>query len=123
MDTALVADLAPIRVDPTDVEVADSAMLLMRLLDRPASIPVLREQLVREMHYWLLAGQHGTAIRHLGWPDGNVRRIARAVAVLRAEYARPIPVERIAALAGVSPSAFHQHFRTDRKSTRLNSSH
>src|SRR3546814_6359534 len=98
MDTALVADLAPIRVDPTDVEVADSAMRLMRLLDRPASIPVLREQLVREMHYWLLAGQHGTAIRHLGWPDGNVRRIARAVAVLRAEYARPIPVERLAAL-------------------------
>src|SRR3546814_8389837 len=62
-DTALVADLAPIRVGPTDVEVADSAMRLMRLLDRPASIPVLREQLVREMHYWLLAGQHGTAIR------------------------------------------------------------
>src|SRR3546814_13033606 len=50
--------------------------------------------------------------RHLGWPDGNVRRIARAVAVLRAEYARPIPVERLAALAGMSPSAFHQHFRT-----------
>src|SRR3546814_4205506 len=64
------------------------------------------------MHYWLLAGQHGTAIRHLGWPDGNVRRIARAVAVLRAEYARPIPVARLAALAGMSPSAFHQHFRT-----------
>src|SRR3546814_15928554 len=48
----------------------------------------------------------------LGWPDGNVRRIARAVAVLRAEYARPIPVERLAELAGMSPSAFHQHFRT-----------
>src|SRR3546814_12748732 len=28
------------------------------------------------------------------------------------EYARPIPVERLAALAGMSPSAFHQHFRT-----------
>src|SRR3546814_3694382 len=62
-DLALIAGLAPIRVDPTDVEVADSAMRLMRLLDRRASIPVLREQLVREMHYWLLAGQHGTAIR------------------------------------------------------------
>src|SRR3546814_10107011 len=87
-------------------------MGLRLLRDRPASIPGLREQLVREMHYWLLAGQHGTAIRHLGWTDGNVRRIARAVAVLRAEYARPIPVERLAALAGMSPSAFHQHFRT-----------
>src|SRR3546814_16929965 len=87
-------------------------MGLRLLRDRPASIPVLREQLVREMHYCLLAGQHGTASRHLGWPDGNVRRIARAVPVLRAEYARPIPVERLAALAGLRPSAFHQHFRT-----------
>src|SRR3546814_7893650 len=84
-------------------------MGLRLLRDRPASIPVLREQLVREMHYWLLAGQHGTAIRHLGWPDGNVRRIARAVAVLRAEYARPIPVERLAALAGMSPSRSEEH--------------
>jgi hypothetical protein len=22
------------------------------------------------MHYWLLAGRHGAAIRRLGWPDG-----------------------------------------------------
>src|SRR3546814_18826908 len=64
------------------------------------------------MHYWLLAGQHGTAIRHLGWPDGNVRRIARTVAVLRAEYSRPLPVERLAPLPGMRPSAFQHPFRT-----------
>ncbi|WP_029354137.1 AraC family transcriptional regulator [Bosea sp. 117] len=104
-------DLAPVRVEPTEAEVADVALRLMRLLDRPASIPVLGDQLVREMHYWLLAGRHGAAIRRLGWPDGQAERIGRAVAVLRAEFARPLPVERLAATAGMSPSAFHQHFR------------
>ena len=111
MKAVSAADHAPVRVDPTDAEVADAALRLMRLLDRPASVPVLQTQIVREMHYWLLVGRHGAAIRRLGWPDGHVQRVARAVAVLRAEFARPLPVERLAAIAGMSPSSFHQHFR------------
>ena len=83
----------------------------MRLVERPASVAVLQAQLLREMHYWLLAGRHGAAIRRLGYPDGHVRRVARAVAVLRAEFARPLAVARLAAAAGMSPSSFHQHFR------------
>jgi AraC-like DNA-binding protein len=105
------ADLAPLRVEPTDHEVADAALRLMRLLDRPASLPVLRAQLVREMHHWLLAGRHGPAIRRLGWPDSHVQRIGRAVALLRSDFAQTVPVEQLAALAGMSPSSFHQHFR------------
>jgi AraC-like DNA-binding protein len=111
MEAVPVADHSPVRVDPTDAEVADTALRLMRLLDRPEAVPVLWTQLVREMHYWLLVGRHGTAIRRLGWPDGQVQRVARAVAVLRAEFARPLPVGRLAAAAGMSPSSFHQHFR------------
>ena len=111
MGAECVADAAPVRVDPTDTEVADAALRLIRLLDRPSAVAVLQAQLVREMHYWLLAGRHGTAIRRLGWPDGPVQRVARAVALLRAEFAKPLPVERLAAVAGMSPSSFHQHFR------------
>jgi AraC-like DNA-binding protein len=105
------ADDAPVKIEMTDGHVADAALRLMRLLERPASLPVLQASLVREFHYWLLAGRHGAAIRRLGLPDSHVRRIARAVALLRAEYAQRLPVERLAAVAGMSPSAFHQHFR------------
>ena len=112
MKAAPVAEGAPVRHEPTDAEVTDAALRLMRLIERPASVPVLRAQLVREMHYWLLAGRHGAAIRHLGWPDGHVQRVARAVAVLRAQFAQPLRVERLAAVAGMSPASFHQHFRT-----------
>ncbi|MDG2517838.1 helix-turn-helix domain-containing protein [Lysobacter soli] len=97
--------------EPTDVEVADAALRLMRLIERPSAMPVLRSQLLRELHYWLLAGHHGPTIRQLGLPDGQVQRVARAVAVLRAEYNRALPVERLAAVAGMSPSSFYQHFR------------
>jgi AraC-like DNA-binding protein len=111
MKDAFIADPAPVRVEPTDAEVADAAVRLMQLLDRPASVSMLQRQLVRELHYWLLVGRHGGAIRHLGWPDGHVQRIARAVAILRADYAQPLRVERLAKAARMSPSSFHQHFR------------
>ena len=110
MKAGFVAESAPVRVEPTDAEVADAALRLILLVDRPAAVPVLHPQLVREVHYWLLAGRHGAAIRRLGWPDGNAQRVARAVAVLRAEFMRPLPVERLATVAGMSPSSFHRHF-------------
>jgi AraC-like DNA-binding protein len=110
MAAAPVLDGAPVRIEPTDGDVADAALRLMRLLDRPAATPVLQASLVREIHYWLLTGRHGATIRRLGWPEGHVRRVARAVALLRAEFHKPLPVERLAAVAGMSPSSFHQHF-------------
>ncbi|MGY2376049.1 AraC family transcriptional regulator N-terminal domain-containing protein [Pseudomonas sp. SDO524_S393] len=94
-----------------DEQVADTALRLMRLLEFPASAPVLHAQLVRELHYWLLAGRHGAAILRLGLADGQAHRVARAVAVLRADYRQALPVERLAAAAGMSPSSFHRHFR------------
>jgi AraC-like DNA-binding protein len=123
LDPALIAELAvemravpvddgaALTLQPTDSEVADTALRLVRLLDRPASVPVLQAQLVRELHYWLLAGRHGPAIRHLGFPDSHARRIARAVEAIRTGYAGTLPVERLAAIAGMSPSTFHHHFR------------
>ncbi|MGJ4901757.1 AraC family transcriptional regulator N-terminal domain-containing protein [Bradyrhizobium sp. HKCCYLS2058] len=111
MDGTTATDGFAVRVEPTDAEVTDAALRLMRLLDRPAGLQVLQAQLLREMHYWLLAGRHGAAIRRLGGPDSHAQRIARAVALLRAEFTHTLPVERLAAVAGMSLSAFHQHFR------------
>ncbi len=111
MDEAPDAGQGGVLAEPTDAEVVDAALRLMHLLDRPTSLPVLQAQLVREFHYWLLMGRHGVAIRRLGWPDGPVRRVAQAVALLRAEFAHPLPVARLAAAAGMSRSSFHQHFR------------
>lgn len=111
MEAGPDTDAGPVRHEPTDVEVADAALRLMRLLERPAAVRVLHGQLVRELHYWLLAGRHGSAIRRLGSPESHAHRVARAVKVLRAEFAKTLPVDRLAAVAGMSPSSFHQHFR------------
>ena len=111
MEGSAAADAEAVRVDPTEAEVAEAATWLMRLLDRPAALPVLQASLMRELHYWLLAGRHGAAVRRIGWPGGHVERVSRAVAVLRARFTNPLPVESLAAVAGMSSSSFHQHFR------------
>lgn len=113
MKAAAAVDVGPaLRFQPTDAEVADAALRMVVLLERPASIPVLQAQLVREMHYWLLAGRHGLTIRQLGPPDSQARRIARAVEILRKDFTSPIAVAQLAAAARMSPSTFHKHFRT-----------
>jgi AraC-like DNA-binding protein len=100
-----------VRVDPTEVEVAETALRLLRVLDRPTALPVLQEQLVRELHFWLLAGRHGMAIRNLGVTDSRAQRIGRAVAVIREGFAHTLGIERLAEVAGMSVSSFHHHFR------------
>jgi AraC-like DNA-binding protein len=95
----------------TDNEVADVALRMISLHDRPASLAPLQASLVREMHHWLLVGRHGEAIAHLGFPDSHTARIARAIEVIRAEFATAISIERLAGVAGMSASTFHHHFR------------
>ncbi len=123
LDLAVIANLVleigsapfaagqPVRVDATEAEVAGAALRLMHLLDRPASLHVLEASLVRELHYWLLVGKHGGAIRALGVADSHAQRIARAVGLIRADLAKPLRVERLAQVAAMGLSSFHEHFR------------
>jgi AraC-like DNA-binding protein len=111
MDAVPLADSAAVRVDATEMEVADAALRLMRLLDRPASLPILQAQIVRELHFWLLSGRHGGAIRSLGIAGSHAHRVARAVALIRDNFNKPLRVEQLAEAAGMSPSSFHEYFR------------
>jgi len=103
----------------TNEELATASLQLMRLVQQRSSMSVLMNALVRELHYWLLIGQHGQIIANLTKPDSTVRQVARAIAVIRNDYAKPLPIDRLAAVAGMSSSAFHQHFRTATDMTPL----
>jgi len=123
LDPAIVQELAvemsmaegdcgtPVRVDATEPEVAATALRMLELLDRPTAVPVLKRQLVREMHYWLMAGRHGPAIRSLGAAESRYRQVGKAVAIIRSEFARPLRIERLAEAAAMSPSSLHEHFK------------
>lgn len=113
-DTASI-DRSPMRgrlfADDLDDMVLDCALRLMRLIDRPDAIPLLRPGIARELHYWLLSGRHGHALRALADPGSHASRLSAAIAVLRAEYRDRIPVERLASASAMSLTAFHRHFK------------
>lgn len=102
-----------------DPALTDCMLRLLRLCDEPGAVPVLQPLLLRELHFRLLSGPHGDALRQLSVPDGRTERIARAIRLLRENPARAFKVEELAAAAGMSVSTFHLHFKTATAMTPL----
>lgn len=111
MDKLEASPDLPVRVDQIEEDVAETALHLLKLLDRPHALKMLGRQLVRELHYWLLSGRYGKSMRARGNTDSHARRIARAVEIIRAKYDQPLRIKTLADAAGMSISVFHKHFR------------
>jgi AraC-like DNA-binding protein len=89
----------------------DAVTRLLRLLDSPRDIPVLAPLIKREIVWLLIVGEQGAAVRQLGLADSNLSHIARAVRWIRDHYARNFRVEHVAAICGMSVSAFYRNFQ------------
>jgi AraC-like DNA-binding protein len=98
-------------VDSLDDTILNCAVRLMRLIDHPEAVPVVRPAVLRELHYWLLTSTHGPHLLRLCLPNGHAERITRAINIIRSDFRKPIAVERLANAAGLSLTAFRRHFR------------
>jgi AraC-like DNA-binding protein len=89
----------------------DALAHLASLLDAPQDVPVLAPLYRREVLWRLLTGPHGGVVRQIGLADGNLAHITRAVQWIRDHHDDSIRIGQLAALAGMSESTFHRHFR------------
>lgn len=89
----------------------DAVLRLLRLLDSPRDIPILAPLIKREILWWLIVGEHGSAIRQLGLADSHLSHISRAVRWIREHHARSFKVEDVAEFVGMSASAFYRNFQ------------
>lgn len=80
-------------------------------MGRPEVAPFMSPGITRSLYYRLLSGPHSSALRTLAKPDSHAGRLAAAIAILRAEYRSRVPVDRLAAEAGMSLTSFHKHFK------------
>lgn len=92
-------------------EIIDAVVRLLRLLDAPNDAPALAPLAEREILYRLLTGPCSSMMRHIGLADSRMSQIGRAITWLRAHYRNAFAVEDLAREIGMSPSAFHQHFK------------
>lgn len=91
--------------------VADCLVRLVDLAMMPQAIPVLYPAIMREICFRLLTGPNGGEICKLALPDSQTRRIADAIHLLRDNFNQPVRIEELAAVARMSPSSFHYHFK------------
>ncbi|WP_121115517.1 AraC family transcriptional regulator [Croceibacterium ferulae] len=108
-----VASEAPVPIfsESLDATIIGCAARLMRLIDHPEAVAPLHPAIMRELHYWLLRSQHGTALRRLAIPSGNLQRLTQAITLLRENFREPVRIDRLASAANLSPSAFRHHFK------------
>lgn len=102
---------AGLAVSSASVELLDAVVRLLRLLDRPADIPVLAPLIKREIIWRLLTGEQGSMLREFSLPDSNLSAIARSVHWIRENYAATFRVEELAQRVAMSVSAFHRNFQ------------
>lgn len=91
-----------------------------KLMDNPMDAQVLGPSILREIHYRLLLSPIGRMLRRLSIADSHASRIAKAIHVLRSEFRSPLSVSDLANRAGMSPSSFHEHFKSVTRAIRLN---
>jgi len=98
---------------------ADCALRLVRLLETPRAIPTLYPVIMREICYWLLTGPQGGDIARMTLANSPSQRVIGAMHSLRDRFREAVRIEDLAAIAQMSPSAFHRQFKALTASTPL----
>lgn len=108
-----------IAVARADEPLLDALAHLAGLLDAPQDVPILAPLYRREVLWRLLNGPQGAVVRQIGFADGNLAHITRTVQWIRDHHDDPIRIGQLAALAGMSESTFHRHFRAVTRMTPI----
>jgi len=95
----------------TTPELLDACCRLVDLLNSPQDIPFLSGLIQREIIYRILRGPEGARLRSIATLGDHNHRTAKAIAWVKANFAKPLRVEDLANIAGMGVSTLHHHFR------------
>lgn len=101
-----------IAVSDVSAPLLDAFNRLIDLLEKPEDIPVLAPLIKQEIFYRLLTGEQGPLLRQITTVGNHGYQISRSIDWLKENFSKPVKMEELASKAGLSLSAFHNHFRT-----------
>ena len=105
-------DKHSVAISPLDGRLLDAFCRLLTLLEQPDEIPALAPLIQQEIFYRLLRSEHGIRLQQIVSVGNHGYQVARAIDWLKANFNKPVRVEDLAGKAGLSVSAFHNHFRS-----------
>lgn len=100
-----------IAVSKVTRELLDAFNRLLDLLVYPHDIPTLAPLIKQEIFYRLLKGEQGPRLRQITSVGNHSYQISQAIDWLKTNFSKPVKMEELASKAGLSLSAFHNHFR------------
>jgi AraC-like DNA-binding protein len=109
--TRVVAGPATIGVSAASPALLDAIGRLLALLDAPGDAAMLAVGVEREVLWRLVTGPQGALVRQIGLADSRLAHLARAIGWIRRHYDQTLRVEDLAAVATMSVTSFHRHFR------------
>ncbi|MEZ5658474.1 MAG: AraC family transcriptional regulator [Burkholderiaceae bacterium] len=95
----------------SDDEMLGALLRYFHQCEREESRTLLAPITAREIHARLLMGAYAGILRRLLWHESAASRIFRVTQEIGADPARPIVVSDLAQRAGMSASAFFEHFK------------
>jgi AraC-like DNA-binding protein len=95
----------------TTPELLNAWWRLVALLDKPHDISFKSGLIQREIIYRILQALAGARLRAIATLGDQSQRTAKAIAWVKANYAKPLRVENLAVIAGMGLSTLHHHFR------------
>ncbi len=98
-------------VSPVDPLLLDAVNRFVALLDAPQDVAALAPLRMREIIYRVLTGTQGPLLRRIAAAGVPSQRIAQAIRWLKEHFSATLQVESLARRVGMSPSAFHLHFK------------
>jgi transcriptional regulator GlxA family with amidase domain len=98
-------------VSRLDVNLLDSVVRLVRLVDAPRDYTALAPLAVREIVYRLALGEQGGRLCQIALSAGRAHRIAKAIELVRKSYDKPLRIPSLARQLGMSTSGLHHHFK------------
>jgi transcriptional regulator GlxA family with amidase domain len=92
---------------------------LMDLLGEDENITILAPLIKREIFFRLLTTDQGPRLQQITASGSHSHQISQAIDWLKNNYTSPLRVKELAADAGMSKSAFHNHFKVMTSMTPL----
>jgi AraC-like DNA-binding protein len=92
-------------------ELLEAAVRLTKLFTKRDDARVLGPLVVKEIVFYLLKGPDGVAIRQFARSGSKMHRMSQAIFKIRSDLGNDVNVAALAKAAGMSRSAFFQHFK------------
>lgn len=108
-----------LRAMPADGALLETLGRLVSLTPGTPEADVLGPLILKELHFRLVTARGGGSLRQLLSPTSHASKVARAIGVIRQNYAHSLRLHDLARTAGMGQSSFHAHFKAVTGTTPL----